>query len=210
MNHGPDSHASLRKTKEFKAVNQMTSTSPAKLLRKLPMRLHHYAYTTDDHERNRQFYEDVLGLPLKAMYVEREFLEGEWVELGHAFYEMADGSALAFFNFADPAKQAASRAKQQSLFVHISFKVEKSTQEELRTRLEAAGQAPFILDHGFCVSLYTKDPNGLTLEFTVDHQNAPAIAAEMASTAHSDMRRWMNGDRTTNNRWRPDAPAATA
>ena len=68
------------------------------LLRKLPMRLHHHAYTTDDHERNRQFYEDVLGLPLVAMYVEREFLEGEWVELGHAFYGLGDGSALAFFN----------------------------------------------------------------------------------------------------------------
>jgi glyoxylase I family protein len=179
-------------------------------LRKLPMRLHHHAYTTDDHERNRQFYEDVLGLPLVAMYVEREQLQGEWVELGHAFYGLGDGSALAFFNLADPAKQAAMRAKEQSLFVHISFLVDQSTQDEIKSRLTGAGLAPFILDHGFCVSLYVKDPNGLMLEFTVDHENAAEIAAEMAATAHGDMRRWMSGDKTVNNRWRPADPTAAS
>jgi hypothetical protein len=47
------------------------------------------------------------------------------------------------------------------------------------------------------------------LEFTVDHENATEIAAEMATTAHADMRRWMSGDRTVNNRWRPGAVAGT-
>jgi glyoxylase I family protein len=190
-------------------MDQVQSENRPNLLKKLPMRLHHHAYTTDDHERNRQFYEDVLGLPLTAMYVEKEFLEGQWVELGHAFYAMADGSALAFFNFADPGKQAAWRAKEQSLFVHISFLADQSTQDEIKQRLEGAGFAPFVLDHGFCTSLYVKDPNGLMLEFTVDRKNGSEIAAEMATTAHADMRRWMNGDRTTNNRWRPEAPAGT-
>ncbi len=31
---------------------------------KLPSRLHHTAYVTRDQEKNRQFYEDVIGLPL--------------------------------------------------------------------------------------------------------------------------------------------------
>jgi catechol 2,3-dioxygenase-like lactoylglutathione lyase family enzyme len=188
-------------------MDQATRENRPNLLRKLPMRLHHHAYTTDDHEQNRQFYEDVLGLPLVAMYVEREFLEGEWVELGHAFYGLGDGSALAFFNMADPAKQAAMRAKEQSLFVHISFLVDQSTQDEIRSRVTEAGIEPFVLDHGFCVSLYVKDPNGLLLEFTVDHEKASEIAAEMAATAHDDMRRWMRGERTVNNRWRPEAAA---
>ena len=30
----------------------------------LPMRLHHTAYVTKDQEKTRQFYEDVIGLPL--------------------------------------------------------------------------------------------------------------------------------------------------
>ena len=89
--------------------------TPAKLLKKLPMRLHHNAYTTEDHELNRQFYEDLLGLPLVAMYVERELIAGEWVVLGHAFYELGDGSALAFFNFSDPAKQAAFTKRYDEL-----------------------------------------------------------------------------------------------
>jgi|SRR5580698_4274086 glyoxylase I family protein len=176
-------------------------------LKKLPMRLHHNAFTTEDHEKNRHFYEDILGIPLTAMYVENEFINGEFVELGHAFYELGDGSALAFFHFADPEKQASWRAREQSLFIHIALLVEKSTQEEIEQRLRAADYEPFTLEHGYCTSLYVKDPNGLMIEFTVDRQDAPEIAAEMAATAHADMQRWIKGDRTTNNRWRPDMSA---
>ncbi|HVJ53267.1 MAG TPA: VOC family protein [Aliidongia sp.] len=189
-------------------MTQTTPGKPAAPLKKLPMRLHHNAYTTDDHERNRQFYEDVLGLPLVAMFVEHEMFEGEMVELGHAFYGIGDGGALAFFNFADPQKQAAYRAKDQPLTAHIALQVEQSTQDEIKTRLATAGIDSFVLDHGFCTSLYVKDPNGLALEFTVDRPDADAIAAEMAASAHRDMRNWMAGDRTPNNRWRPEPAAA--
>jgi glyoxylase I family protein len=178
-------------------------------LKKLPMRLHHNAFTTEDHEMNRHFYEDVLGIPLTAMYLEHELIDGEFVELGHAFYELGDGSALAFFHFADPEKQASWKAREQSLFIHIALKVEKSTQEEIEQRLLAADYKSFILEHGYCTSLYVKDPNGLMLEFTADRQDSREIAAEMAATAHADMQRWIKGDRTPNNRWRPDMPATS-
>jgi glyoxylase I family protein len=166
--------------------------------------MHHHAYTTDDHEMNRRFYEDVLGIPLTAMYIEKEWIQGEWIELGHAFYSLHDGSSLAFFNFADENKQRILKAREQSLFVHISMLVEASTQAELKERITAAGLESFLLEHGFCTSLYVKDPNGLLLEFTVDHPDASAIAAEMAERAHRDLQRWVAGDRTINNRWRPD------
>jgi len=188
-------------------MNQMTSIHTRKLLKKLPLRLHHNAYTTDDHEMTRQFYEDVLGLPLAAMYIEREFIGGEWVDLGHAFYGLGDDSALAFFNFADPVKQADWKAREQPLFIHIALAVAQSTQDELIERLNAAGHKFFLIEHGFCTSIYVKDPNGLMLEFTVDNEKAAEISAEMAASAHEDMRRWMAGDRRTNNRWRPDKPA---
>ena len=187
-------------------MNQMTSIHTAKRLKDLPLRLHHNAYTTNDHEVTRQFYEDVLGLPLVAMFIERELIDGDWVEFGHAFYGLGDGSALAFFSFADPAKQAAWNAREQPIFIHIALAVVKSTQDELVQRLNAAGHKFFILEHGFCTSLYVKDPNGLMLEFTVDEEKAAEISAEMAASAHEDMRRWMAGDRRTNNRWRPDKP----
>lgn len=173
-------------------------------LKKLPLRLHHHAYTTEDHEINRHFYEDILGLPLKAMWIERERIDGEDVDLGHAFYELGDGSSLAFFNFSDPKKQEAWQAKQQSLFVHISLLVEKSTQDEIAQRLADAEMASFRMDHGFCQSLYIRDPNGLMLEFTVDHADARAIYETRAASAHADMQSWVSGGREMNNAWRPN------
>ncbi|HEX9807419.1 MAG TPA: VOC family protein, partial [Alteraurantiacibacter sp.] len=35
---------------------------------KLPSRLHHTAYVTEDLEATRAFYEDVIGLPLSATW----------------------------------------------------------------------------------------------------------------------------------------------
>jgi catechol 2,3-dioxygenase-like lactoylglutathione lyase family enzyme len=37
----------------------------------LPQRLHHNAYVCADQERTRHFYEDILGLPLIATWIER-------------------------------------------------------------------------------------------------------------------------------------------
>ncbi|GHH05714.1 VOC family protein [Streptomyces rubradiris] len=55
---------------------------------------------------------------------------------------------------------------------HIAFKVEAAAQEAIRERVTAAGHAEtnaHVVDHGYCVSLYITDPNGLILEFAVDH-----------------------------------------
>ncbi|MEF3113769.1 hypothetical protein [Streptomyces chrestomyceticus] len=59
-----------------------------------------------------------------------------------------------------------------------------------------------MIDHGFCVSLYVTDPNGLILEFAVDHPDVEKIDAEQRTTAHTDLARWLAGDHTSNNRWR--------
>jgi glyoxylase I family protein len=185
-------------------MNQLATGKAAKPLKKLPMRLHHHAYTTDDHEKTRHFYEDILGLPLAVMNIEREFLGDEWVDLGHAVYELGDGSALAFFSFADLDKQAAWKAKQRSLFIHISLLVERSTQNEIERRLTDVGLRPFTLRHGFCTSLYVKDPNDLMLEFTVDHEDASDIAREMAASVCQ----WLEGERKAPRRWHPDVVAS--
>ena len=145
-------------------MNHPATDQAATPLRMLPMRLHHHAYTTDDHETTRHFYERILGLPLAAFEVERERRDNGWVDLGYAFYELGDGSTLAFFTFDDPKKQSVWKARAQSLFVHISLLVDGATQDEIEERLIKAGHEPFVLRHGFCTSLYVKDPNGLNLE----------------------------------------------
>ncbi|MGH7061935.1 MAG: VOC family protein, partial [Stellaceae bacterium] len=46
---------------------------PQELLARLPSRLHHNAYVVKDHEANRRFFEDVLGIPLVATWCEKNF-----------------------------------------------------------------------------------------------------------------------------------------
>ena len=72
-------------------------------LEQLPQRLHHYAFVVRDHEANRRFFEDVLGLPLVATWCERVFKTDVQREVAscHTFFGLAEGSALAFFQFAD-------------------------------------------------------------------------------------------------------------
>jgi len=170
---------------------------------KLPERLHHYAYVCADQERTRRFYEDVLGLPLIATWIERTEMEGRTVSYSHTFYGLGDGGALAFFNFQDPELQARFTPKAQPAFVHIALKVSPATQDEIRGRCEAAQVATRTLDHGYCTSLYVTDPDGLTVEFTRDVEDVDAINAHQRATAHAALARLLAGDATPNNDVRP-------
>src|SRR6516164_7827781 len=71
-----------------------------KLLAELPQRLHHHAYVVRDQEKNRQFFEDLLGIPLVATWCEKHHnsLLNREVAFCHTFYAMGDGGALAFFS----------------------------------------------------------------------------------------------------------------
>jgi len=83
------------------------------LLSRLPSRLHHNAFVVKDHEINRRFFEDLLGIPLVATWCEKNFstdLQRE-VEFCHTFFGMGDGGALAFFQFADPEMYELTQAE---------------------------------------------------------------------------------------------------
>ncbi|MGV2917443.1 VOC family protein [Streptomyces alfalfae] len=172
----------------------------------LPLRLHHHAWLTDDQEATRRFYEDVLGLPLAATWTETAVISGAERAYCHTFYGLADGGALAFFQFADPADQKEFATDVNfTPFRHIAFKVGQETQKAMRKRISEAGYREpdtFVTDHGFCFSLYITDPNGLMLEFTVDHPEAEKTETERRATAHADLARWLAGDHTSNNHWR--------
>jgi glyoxylase I family protein len=121
------------------------------------MRLHHNAFITDDQEATREFYEDVIGMPLVATWAETDVLFGAERTYCHTFFALADGSALAFFQFADPADQGLFKtAFEPSPFRHIALAVDQNTQDQIRKRIaEADITAPdtFVLEHGYCVSL---------------------------------------------------------
>lgn len=177
-------------------------TRPA-LLGHLPERLHHHAFVVRDHEVNRRFFEDILGMPLVATWCERVFnadLQRE-VDYCHTFFALADGGALAFFQFAD--EELYERAKpifpRSPGFHHIALKVKPETYAEIDRRLAASGIARRQIDHGYCRSLYVSSPDGLRVEFTADPENAADIAVRRRADAHQALARWLDGDHTPNN-----------
>jgi len=173
---------------------------------KLPKRLHHTAYVTRDMEKTRRFYEEVIGLPLVATWSESDELFGEVRTYCHCFFGLADGSALAFFQFAKPSDQELFGPKMpHSPFHHIALAVDEETQRGIRQRIAAAGirePKTFLLEHGYCTSLYVEDPNGMILEFTVDHPKAEEINATRLKVAHAELAKWLAGDHTSNNTYR--------
>jgi glyoxylase I family protein len=158
-----------------------------------PRRLHHAAWVTRDQEVTRQFYEEVIGVPLVATWAEKAPSTG--LEYCHTFYEMSDGSALAFFQWANQDTHPIELSSPG----HVAFECDAQTQEGIRERLDAAGYATRVTDHGYCISLYVNDPNNLRLEFTVDHGEVEQILAEQRPQAHGTLKRWLAGDHTPTN-----------
>jgi len=173
---------------------------------KLPSRLHHNAYVTRDMEATRKFYEEVIGLPLIATWSESDELFGAVRTYCHCFFGLGDGGALAFFQFEKPEDQEQFGPRMPfSPFHHIALNVDAETQQAIEDRLKKAGYKEpesFVLEHGYCRSVYATDPNGLIVEFTLDAPNAGAINATRRAQAHADLRKWLGGDHTSNNMYR--------
>ena len=178
---------------------------------KLPSRLHHTAYVTEDLEATRAFYEDVIGLPLSACWTEIDHLFGKDRTYCHLFFDLADGSSLAFFSFADPEDQAEFGPElAPSPFRHIALKVDAEAQAEIEGRIAKAGiESPktYVLEHGYCRSVYVEDPNGMILEFCRDDPKAAEGADERKARAHDELKRWLAGDHHNNNTFRHEEAA---
>jgi glyoxylase I family protein len=173
---------------------------------KRPNRLHHTAYVTRDMLATCEFYEKVIGLPLIATYCERDELFGAERTYMHTFFELSDGSALAFFQFAEPRDQELFGPKMPATpFHHIALNVEPDVQREIEARIAAAGLTPprtYVLEHGYCRSVYVEDPNGMIVELCCDAPIAAKDAAQRRLKAHSEIKRWLAGDHTNNNIYR--------
>jgi glyoxylase I family protein len=133
-------------------------------------RLHHFAWRCRDAEETRAFYEDLLGFPLThVIRAETVPSTGEHCPYVHIFFELQDGSSMAFFDLGD--SQAALPSPNTPAWVnHVALKVDSlDALESAKARLQAAGvEVLGVTDHGFVRSIYFFDPNGIRLELTVD------------------------------------------
>jgi catechol 2,3-dioxygenase-like lactoylglutathione lyase family enzyme len=151
----------------------------------VPVRgLHHFAYRCRDAEETRQFYEDLLGLRLAHLIQEDHVPStGEYCPYVHIFFEMADGSFIAFFDLGDDLASEPS-PNTPSWVNHLALNVESAQKlREAKQRLEAAGiEVVGITDHGFINSIYFFDPNGIRLELTVQVQQTRHDPAALQQT----------------------------
>lgn len=127
--------------------------------------IHHIALATQDMDKTIRFWRDLLGARLVA-------------GLGRPgsrqyFFEIAPGVMLAFFEWKEvrpiPEKDHGMPVKGPFGFDHVSFGVEdREDLWKLKARLESAGYwVSEAMDHGFIHSIYSFDPNGIAIEFSV-------------------------------------------
>lgn len=146
----------------------------------VPIRgLHHFAYRCRDAEETRRFYEDLLGLPLTHI-VRAETIPstGEYCPYVHLFFEMTDGSSVAFFDLGDNAVSEPS-PNTPRWANHLALRVDSvDAVHQARERLVKAGVDVIgPVDHdGFVLSIYFFDPNGVRLELTTNIASAEELA----------------------------------
>jgi len=158
--------------------------------------LHHFAWRCKDAEETRHFYEDLLGLPLvhiiRADYVPST---GEYCPYVHLFFEMKDGSFIAFFDLGDD--QRAEPSPNTPAWVnHLALSVATvSDLNAAKAKLEAAGvEVLGVTDHHFVESIYFFDPNGVRLELTVQTADDSYVQNARAQ-AHALCAQWVQEKR---------------
>jgi glyoxylase I family protein len=132
--------------------------------------LHHYAYRCRDAEETRKFYEDLLGLPLvHIIRAENVPSTGEFCPYVHLFFQLTDGSCVAFFDLGDDIACEPS-PNTPAWCNHMALRVGSLGElHDAKARLEAAGVNVLgVTDHHFVHSIYFFDPNGLRLELTYE------------------------------------------
>jgi len=150
--------------------------------------LHHSAYRCRDSEATRRFYEDFLGLRFAEALEITETKSGRKTGTLHTFYEMGDGSYLAFFEAPDMPFEFKD---QHDFDLHIALEVDEATLAAMLAKGKAAGiETRGVSDHGFIHSIYFRDPNGYVVELTA---KTPAHAGAMdpaTNGAREKLARW--------------------
>lgn len=157
-----------------------------------PRSLNHVAYVTRDTAATKRFYTELLGMRLVSYAMDSSVgSTGEPTTFLHTFFEMGDGSCIAFFEI-EGLDSDHHESPLPRWAPHLALSLGSLAEvEAARDRLVAAGvEVKGIVDHeGIWSSIYFFDPNGVRLELT--YQNRPlndddAAAAEKAVRAWQD------------------------
>lgn len=157
--------------------------------------VHHSAWRCRDAAETRWFYETVCGLPLEAaLAFDKEPGTGNDLRYMHLFFKMADGNYVAFFDLPDTAKEEYFR-KRSGFNLHFAMEVKTRAElEAMFARWQEHGlEAYGPIDHHFCHSIYTFDPNGIQVEITWRDPQHDAIMAREHGIREKQMAEWTAG-----------------
>ena len=134
-------------------------------------KLHHAAFRCKDAAQTVKFYTEVLGLKFThAMGEDHVPSTGKYSPHVHIFFEMEDGSNIAFFECPlDEGEPSGRDPKTPGWIQHFAFEVEDvPTLLQAKKDLEAKGlQVVGPTNHDdFITSIYFFDPSGHRLELT--------------------------------------------
>jgi glyoxylase I family protein len=149
----------------FRSLARQAATEEGRAM--LCKKLHHAAYRCRDAAETARFYTEVLGLKFThVMGADHVPSTGAYSPHIHVFFQMEDGSHIAFFE----CPKDAGNMKDEEMpdwIQHFAFEVESmAALEKAKKDLEAKGiDVLGITDHGGVVSsIYFFDPSGHRLE----------------------------------------------
>lgn len=162
----------------------------------LAQRLHHVAYRCADAKETVDFYTRVLGFRY-VHAIRNDYVPSirEYSPHLHIFFEMADGSYVAFFEVPQsPPMQFDPNTPRWVQHLALEVKDEAAL-DEARARLERHGVA-YVgpTDHGFIRSIYFFDPSGHRLEFAY-RCDKPGDRDAFAATAPELLQDWVDRKR---------------
>jgi catechol 2,3-dioxygenase-like lactoylglutathione lyase family enzyme len=149
------------------------------------MAVHHIALATKDTDATHRFYTEAMGFTL-AKVVAGE-TESGWSK--HLFYDTGDGGFIAFWELHDDSitdfRTDVSGAAGLPVWVnHLAFTAH-SLDELASAKQKWLDQGITVMevDHDWCQSIYTTDPNGILVEWCAmtrelnetDRQEAEAL-----------------------------------
>lgn len=152
------------------------------------MGYHHLALAAKDMKALHEFYEGVMGFELVKVEVGPS-AQGGWAK--HYFYRMEDDSKfIAFWEMhdmpgSDDFESNLSKAAGLPDHInHIAFDVaDRAELDRRRQQWLDAGHQVMEIDHNWCHSIYTKDPNDNLVEFCLTTGSFTAEDREHALAA---------------------------
>ena len=141
--------------------------------------IHHLAFVTASLDRTIRYWRDLLGLEMRARLGAPGYRQ--------YFFAAGERTLVAFFEWTGaepvPEKDHGAPVRGPIVFDHVALELAGMDDLfDLRDRLAAAGfWVSEAMDQGFVRSIYSFDPNGVPVEFSVtvpgaDFRQVPLFA----------------------------------